>query len=72
MRDAGLLVRINTDDPAMEDLDLGREYRRVAAAYAWGAAGMGKLALDRIESTWLETPARAALTWEFEAILAGT
>ncbi len=71
MRDAGLLVTINTDDPAMEDLDLGREYRRVAAAYAWDAEGMGTLALEGIESTWLDAPDRAALTREFEGILAG-
>ena len=71
MRDAGLLVTINTDDPAMEDLDLGREYRRVAAACAWDAEGMGKLALEGIGSTWLDAPDRAALTREFEGILAG-
>ena len=71
MRDAGLLVTINTDDPAMEDLDLGREYRRVAAAYAWDVEGMGKLALEGIESTWLDAPDRAALTREFEGILGG-
>jgi len=70
MRDAGLLVTINTDDPAMEDLDLGREYRRVAAAYGWDANGMGRLALDGIESTWLDAPDRAALTREFKGILA--
>jgi adenosine deaminase len=71
MRDAGLLVTINTDDPAMEDLDLGREYRRVAAACAWDAEDMGKLALEGIESTWLDGPDRAALTREFEGILGG-
>ena len=71
MRDAGLLVTINTDDPAMEDLDLGLEYRRVAAAYAWDVEGMGKLALEGIESTWLDAPDRAALTREFEGILEG-
>ena len=32
MREAGLLATINTDDPAMTDLDLGREYRSVARA----------------------------------------
>ena len=30
MRDAGLLLTINTDDPAMTDLDIGREYQAVA------------------------------------------
>jgi adenosine deaminase len=71
MRDAGLLVTINTDDPAMEDLDLGREYRRVAAAFAWDAEAMGELALEGIESSWLDAPDRAALSREFEGILAG-
>ena len=71
MRAAGLLVTINTDDPAMEDLDLGREYRRVAAAHGWDAAEMGRIALEGIESTWLDAPDRSALTREFERILAG-
>jgi adenosine deaminase len=71
MRDAGLLVTINTDDPTMEDLDLGREYRRVAAAHAWDATDMGSLTLEGIEATWLEAPDRAALTREFEGMLAG-
>jgi adenosine deaminase len=70
MRDAGLLVTINTDDPAMEDLDIGVEYRRVAAAYSWDATGMGELALEGIESTWLDAPDRVALTREFEGRLA--
>jgi len=71
MRDAGLLVTINTDDPAMEDLDLGREYRRVAAACAWDATDMERMALEGIESTWLDAHERAVLTREFEGILAG-
>jgi adenosine deaminase len=70
MRDAGLLVTINTDDPAMEDLDIGLEYRRAATAYGWDTTGMGELALEGIESTWLDAPDRAALTREFEGILA--
>ena len=69
MRGAGLLVTINTDDPAMENLDLGREYRRVAAAYGWDARGMGRLALEGIESTWLDASDRAALIQEFQVIL---
>jgi hypothetical protein len=59
-------LTINTDDPAMQDLDLGREYRRVAAAYAWDINDMGMLALEGIESTWLDAPDRVALTREFE------
>ena len=69
MRDAGLLVTINTDDPAMEGLDLGLEYRRVAAAYAWDVGAMGRLALEGIGSTWLDGPDQATLTRESEGIL---
>ena len=71
MRDAGLLVTINTDDPAMQDLDLGLEYRRVADAHALTAVDMGRLAVEGIESTWLDAPDRAALRREFEGVLAG-
>lgn len=70
MRDAGLLVTINTDDPAMEDLDIGLEYRRVAAAYDWDVTEMRQIALEGIESTWLDAPDKRALTREFEGILA--
>ncbi len=70
MRAAGLLLTINTDDPAMERLDLGLEYERVAAAYGWSAAEMGRVAVEGIASTWLDETDRAALTREFEVALA--
>lgn len=70
MHDAGLLVTINTDDPAMEDLDLGLEYARVAEAHSYSATDLGRLAIEGIESTWLDASERAALTSEFEAALA--
>ena len=71
MRDAGLLVTINTDDPAMMELDLGREYRMVAEANGLGADEMGRLALEGVESTWLDASDRAALARDFEDALAG-
>ena len=71
MLDAGLLVTINTDDPAMQDLDLGLEYRRVADAHGLTADEMGRLAVEGIESTWLDASDRAAMRREFEAVLAG-
>ena len=36
-------MTINTDDPAMEDIDIGEEYRRVAAAYDLDVTMMGRL-----------------------------
>jgi adenosine deaminase len=71
MRAAGLLVTINTDDPAMEDLDLGREYRNVAEAHGWSVEDMAQLAIEGVESTWLDASDRAGLAREFEATLAG-
>jgi adenosine deaminase len=70
LRAAGALITINTDDPAMTGLDLGTEYRRVAEAYGWSVAEMGRLAIDGIQSTWLDDVDRQALTREFEGIVA--
>lgn len=67
MLDAGLLVTINTDDPAMTDLDLGREYRAVADAHGFSIESMARLAIEGIESTWLEAADRSSLRTEFEA-----
>jgi adenosine deaminase len=69
MRDAGLLVTINTDDPAMMALDLGREYRLVGEAHGLDVGELGRLARDGIESTWLDPADRAALGREFDAAL---
>ena len=69
MRAAGLRLTINTDDPAMEGIDLGVEYERVASASGWSAAEMGHLAVEGIESTWLDASERTELRREFEAEL---
>lgn len=71
LRDAGLLVTINTDDPAMMDLDLGLEYRRVAEAYGLDARELGRIAVDGIESTWLDDSDRRSLGVQFRATLEG-
>jgi adenosine deaminase len=69
MREAGLLVTINTDDPAMMEMDLGREYRSVAEAYGLDTEELGRIAVDGIESTWLDETDRRALASAFEAVL---
>jgi adenosine deaminase len=70
MREAGLLATINTDDPAMTDLDLGKEYRSVAAALHLDLRTMASVALDGIEASWLDEADRRALRASFEADLA--
>lgn len=71
IRDAGVLVTINTDDPAMMELDLGREYRAVAEALGIDFADMVALAVDGIESTWLDETDRRALAAAFAEEVAG-
>ena len=70
MRRAGLLATINTDDPAMTDLDLGREYRSVSRALALPEDEMVAVALDGIESSWLDEADRRALRADFERDIA--
>ena len=66
MRDAGLLVTINTDDPAMTGTDLGREYRDVADALGYGYDEMCRIAVEGIDATWLGPAERQDLRRSFE------
>ncbi len=69
MRDAGMLVTINTDDPAMMEWDLGREYRAVGEAYGLALPDLRRLAVDGIASTWLDDSDRRTLMAEFDSVL---
>jgi adenosine deaminase len=69
IRAAGVPVTVNTDDPAMEDLDLGEEYRRVGEAFGWDLDELGRLAIEGIESTWLDDTDKRALVADFQARL---
>ena len=66
MREAGLLLTINTDDPAMTDADLGTEYRGLAEALGFTFDDMCRIAVDGIESTWLDVGEQATLRAAFE------
>ena len=70
MREAGLLATLNTDDPALTDLDLGKEYRTVAVAQRLSFDEVASVALDGVEACWLEGPEKDALYADFEARLA--
>jgi adenosine deaminase len=70
MRQAGLLATLNTDDPAMTDLDLGREYRSVAEALRMPWSEIVAVALDGVEATWLEPGQKAMLRASFEREIA--
>lgn len=70
MRAAGLLATLNTDDPAMIDLDLATEYAAVQAAYGYSWQDMVSIAVDGVEATWLDDAERTQLRHRVEA--AGT
>jgi adenosine deaminase len=61
MRAAGILATLNTDDPALTDLNLGYEYRSVAQAFGWSFDDMVAVSLDGVEATWLPDDDKRAL-----------
>jgi adenosine deaminase len=61
MRAAGLVATLNTDDPAMIDLDLATEYAAIQAAYGYSWDEMVAIALDGVEATWLDDGDRTVL-----------
>ena len=48
MREAGLLATLNTDDPALTDLDLGREYSSCMEAFDYRWEDMVAIAVDGV------------------------
>jgi len=67
MRRAGLLATLNTDDPAMTDLDLGKEYRTAAAAFGLSFDDVAEIALDGVEAAWLDDDDRRRMRSTFLA-----
>jgi adenosine deaminase len=70
MRAAGMLATLNTDDPALTDLDLGYEYRSVAEAFGWGFDDMVSVSLDGVEATWLSDDDKRVLRNQVKAAAA--
>jgi adenosine deaminase len=67
MRAAGLLATLNTDDPAMIDLDLATEYAAVQTAYGYSWEEMVSIAVDGVDATWLDDGDRSRLRHRVEA-----
>ncbi|SNQ47346.1 Adenosine deaminase [Frankia canadensis] len=61
MRSAGLLATLNTDDPALTDLDLGYEYASAADTFGYSFDDMVTIALDGITASWLPADDARAL-----------
>jgi adenosine deaminase len=69
-RAAGLLLSLNTDDPALTDLDLGREYASCAEAFGYGFEEMVSVSLDGVASSWLDEADARTLRGRIEAAAA--
>jgi adenosine deaminase len=61
MRDAGLLVTLNTDDPALIDLDLTQEFRLTADAFGYSWDDLVEFSTNAVEACWLEDDEKRAL-----------
>jgi adenosine deaminase len=70
MREAGLLVTINTDDPAMTGADLGSEYRTVGEELGFSFDELCAIAVEGVEATWLDPGEKDALRRSFDAEIA--
>ncbi len=66
MREVGLLATLNTDDPALTDLDLGREYLSVMRAFDYTWDDMVQISIDGVEATWLDEDSKRSLVARVE------
>ena len=70
LRAAGVLVTLNTDDPALIGTDLAREYASCAAAWQWDFGQMVELALDGVTASWLDDEEKRRLAARIRAAAA--
>jgi aerobic carbon-monoxide dehydrogenase large subunit len=66
LRRAGVLVTINTDDPALMRLSLVSEYAASAQAYGWDTAVLRQLARTSIEASFCDDDLRRRLLGALE------
>ena len=59
--DAGVLVSVNTDDPAMFGLSMAGEYEALAGSHGFTAAEIRTLVLNAVDSSWLPSLRQEAL-----------
>jgi adenosine deaminase len=62
LRAAGVLVTLNSDDPALTGMDLASEYAACAAAWNWSWDQMVDLALDGVAASWLDDEGKRSLS----------
>jgi adenosine deaminase/aminodeoxyfutalosine deaminase len=66
--DAGLMVTLNSDDPAMFESDLQDEYRLAQDAFGFTAEHLRELAANSIEASFLPALRKVALLHQIEQV----
>jgi adenosine deaminase/aminodeoxyfutalosine deaminase len=66
--DAGLMVTLNSDDPAMFESDLQDEYRLAQDSFGFTAEHLRELAANSIEASFLPAPRKVALLHQIEQV----
>jgi aminodeoxyfutalosine deaminase len=64
---AGVMVTINTDDPALFNTDLGREYRLLHDVFGYDMQGIVRIARNAFEASGAEPKLKGRLLAEFDA-----
>jgi adenosine deaminase len=71
LREAGVRVTINTDDPAAQGMRLESEWAVCAATFGWGLADMRDFARTSIAACFAPEELKAALRAELDPVTAG-
>jgi adenosine deaminase/aminodeoxyfutalosine deaminase len=66
--DAGLMVTLNSDDPAMFESDLQDEYRLAQDSFGFSAEHLRELAANSIEASFLPALRKVALLHQIEQV----
>ncbi|MEM9033183.1 MAG: adenosine deaminase [Actinomycetota bacterium] len=67
MFDAGLLLVVNSDDPAMFNIDLAAEYSTLHQLQGFSVEELAGLALNGLDAAWLDETTKAAWRSEWAA-----
>jgi len=70
LRDAGVVVTVNTDDPHMFGTDLDEEYRRLAVTFDWGVADLADLVRAGVDASLLGAATKRRLVGEVDGAAA--
>ncbi len=65
--DRGLLITVNTDDPAMFQTSLAHEYRQLAAVHGFSRSEIRTLIDNAVTSSWLSDDEKSALRGQLSA-----